>query len=85
MLHLRENVTQARGLRGRGEYKPQQHNKIFTVITAVFLPLTLIVGWYGMKIEIPEFRWPYCCPLVIALCVIVAVFCLVYYKRHKWF
>lgn len=34
--------------------------KIFTVISAVFLPLTLFVGWYGMNFKyMPELGWRY--------------------------
>ena len=34
--------------------------KLFTVITSIFFPLTLIVGWYGMNFQsMPEFAWKY--------------------------
>ena len=32
---------------------------ILTVVTTIFLPLTLIVGWYGMNFEMPEYAWRY--------------------------
>lgn len=59
--------------------------KVFTVITSVFLPLTLIVGWYGMNLIIPEFSWVYSYPFVILLCIIVASSSLIYFKKNKWF
>jgi len=59
--------------------------KIFTVITSIFLPLTLIVGWYGMNLIMPEFKWPYTYPFVIGLCVIITSLSLVYFKKNKWF
>lgn len=86
VLHLRENVTQAReAYQAEVDISLNNIMKIFTVITAVFLPLTLIVGWYGMNLQMPEFRWPFGYPMVITLCIAVVVFCLVYFKKHKWF
>ena len=47
---LRENVLRIREL-----YQSMQHarqNKIMvviTIVTTIFLPLTLITGWYGMN------------------------------------
>ena len=41
--------------------------KIFTVVTVIFLPLSLLAGWYGMNFShIPELKWKYGYPLVIA-------------------
>ena len=38
--------------------------KLFTVVTTIFLPLTLIVGWYGMNFTtMPEFTWKIRLPL----------------------
>lgn len=59
--------------------------KIFTVLTAIFLPLTLLVGWYGMNLIIPEFEWEYGYPAVIALSIAIVVGCLIFFKRKKWF
>src|SRR5699024_5094121 len=40
--------------------------KIFTVVTAVCLPLTLLACWYGMNFaNMPELRWKYGYPAVI--------------------
>ena len=59
--------------------------KLFTVITAIFLPLTFIVGWYGMNLQMPEFRWSFGYPMVIILSVAVVIVSLVFFKRRKWF
>lgn len=59
--------------------------KLFTVITAIFLPLTLIVGWYGMNLEMPEYSWPLGYPAVILFSFIVALGSFLYFKKHKWF
>ncbi|KNZ41716.1 magnesium transporter [Acetobacterium bakii] len=59
--------------------------KVFTVITSIFLPLTLIVGWYGMNIIMPEFHWEYGYHFVIVLCLAVVTVTLIYFKKNKWF
>lgn len=59
--------------------------KIFTVVTTIFLPLTLLVGWYGMNFTtMPELTWKYGYIYVIILSIIVAIFCLVYFKKKKF-
>ncbi len=59
--------------------------RLFTVITAIFLPLTLIVGWYGMNFPMPEYKWAYGYPVVIGASTVVALFSVIYFKKHKWF
>ncbi|MEG0093137.1 MAG: CorA family divalent cation transporter [Erysipelotrichaceae bacterium] len=60
--------------------------QVFTVITAIFLPPTLIVGWYGMNFKImPELNWEYGYPAVITLCVVSVVGFMLYFKKKKLF
>ncbi len=67
------------------EYDLNRIMKIFTVVTTVFLPLTLIVGWYGMNFtSMPEITWRYGYLFVITLCVIVAAICLLFFKKKKF-
>lgn len=59
--------------------------KTFTLITAVFLPLTLIVGWFGMNFKhMPELEWRYAYPLLIVVCVLLVLGILFYFKKRKW-
>lgn len=58
--------------------------KFFTVVTSIFLPLTLIAGWYGMNLMMPEFKWPYGYPFVIILSVAIVVFMIWLFRRNKW-
>lgn len=59
--------------------------KIFTIVTAVFLPLTLITGWYGMNFySIPELKWKYGYPCVIAISILIVIFLVCYFKKKKW-
>ena len=58
--------------------------KLFTVITAIFLPLSLIVGWYGMNFyNMPELKWKYGYSSVVVLSVFVVIFCLAMFKKRK--
>lgn len=84
--NLRDYVTQV-----REAYQAQmdiQMNKImelFTVITTIFLPLTLIVGWYGMNLMMPEYDLPWMYPAVIGVSATVVVGCVIYFRRRRWF
>ncbi|MDO5134276.1 MAG: CorA family divalent cation transporter [Eubacteriales bacterium] len=58
---------------------------VLTVITAVFMPLTLIVGWYGMNfVHMPELNWKYSYPLVIFVCLSILVGGILWFKKKKW-
>ena len=59
--------------------------KLFTLITSIFMPLTLIVGWYGMNLKMPEFTWDYGYLFVIILSVVVGIIWYIVFKNKKWF
>ena len=59
--------------------------QLLTIVTTIFLPLSLIVGWYGMNFDMPELEWEYGYPVIIALSVLVVVLLIRYFKRKKWF
>jgi magnesium transporter len=59
--------------------------KLFTVVTTVFLPLTLIVGWYGMNFTtMPELTWRFGYLYVILLSIIIVIFCFLYFRKKKF-
>ena len=58
---------------------------ILTVVTAIFMPLTLIAGWYGMNFRyMPELEAPYGYLIVIVISAIIAAGSLIYFKVKKW-
>ena len=58
---------------------------LLTVITTIFMPLTLIAGWYGMNFRyMPELEWRYGYLAVIVLSAAVIICCLILFKRKKW-
>lgn len=60
--------------------------KILTVLSSIFFPLTIIVGWYGMNFtSMPELTWRYGYLYVIALSVIVVIALVLIGMKRKWF
>ena len=60
--------------------------KVFTVLTSIFFPLTIITGWYGMNFHnMPELYWKYGYVYVMALSVIVVAVLMLVGKKKKWF
>lgn len=67
------------------DLKLNQTMKIFTALTTVFFPLTIIVGWYGMNFtSMPEITWRYGYLFVIILSVAVVAGLIVIIKKRKW-
>ena len=59
--------------------------KTLTVLTSIFFPLTIIVGWYGMNFEaMPEFKWRYGYLVVILLSVAISLVMILIGKKKKW-
>jgi magnesium transporter len=64
--------------------------RVLTVVTAIFIPLTFIVGVYGMNFDtksplnMPELSWPFGYPLVLCLMLAIAAGMIIYFKRRKW-
>ncbi len=59
--------------------------KVLTIVTTVFLPLTLIAGWYGMNfVHMPELAWKYGYPVVIFVSVLIVAVSLYIFKKKKY-
>lgn len=82
---LREYLVQIREL--YQSLMDVQQNKvmsILTVVTTIFLPLTLIAGWYGMNFPyMPEFGWEYAYPAVICVSVLIIILEILYFRKKK--
>ncbi|WP_130735639.1 magnesium/cobalt transporter CorA [Flavobacterium sp. J27] len=72
-------------------YTAQNHKmnevmKTLTVISSVFLPLTFIVGLYGMNFKyIPELNYKYGYFVTLGVMFILVLLMLYYFKKKKWF
>ena len=86
IVNLRDYITQVREAY-QAQIDIEQNNimRIFTVVTSIFLPLTLIVGWYGMNLQVPEFKWQYGYPFVVVLSLLVVIGLIFFFKKRKWF
>lgn len=65
----------------------QQNNimTLLTVVTSIFMPLTLITGWYGMNFKyMPELNMERSYPIVFLVCILIVVLSLLYFKKKKW-
>lgn len=59
--------------------------RILTLFSAFFLPLTFIVGVYGMNFEVmPELRHPWGYPAVLMLMGAVALVIFAWFRRRGW-
>jgi magnesium transporter len=59
--------------------------KVLTIISTIFIPLTFIVGVYGMNFHfMPELDFPLAYPITWGIMVLIALGMVVFFKRRKW-
>lgn len=59
--------------------------KLLTIVTTIFMPLSLIAGWYGMNFSnMPELQWTYGYPAVIGAAVLIVAALIIWFRRRKW-
>lgn len=84
---LRENVLQIRELyQSMQDARQNKVMGIITIVTAIFFPLTLITGWYGMNfVNMPELQWQYGYVAVIFAVLFIVIGEFIYFKRKRFF
>ncbi len=72
-------------------YRLNEIMRVLTIIATIFIPLTFIVGLYGMNFAndaspwaMPELRWYYGYPLVWLLMIGVVAGMAVFFRCRKW-
>ncbi len=66
--------------------KMNQVMKTLTVVSVFFMPLTFIVGIYGMNFDnMPELHWHYGYFLVLAFMLLLLLGMIFYFKKKKWY
>lgn len=83
---LREYAMQVQEVY-QSEIGIRQNNvmKVLTIVTTIFLPLSLIVGWYGMNFAyMPELSWRYAYPVVAVISIIIVVVSLLFFKKKRY-
>ena len=79
LIHLREAMDATLN------YNLNNTMKLFTMVTIIFQPLTLIVGWYGMNFKyMPELGWKFGYLYVIVLSIVVVGVILYWFKKRKF-
>jgi len=59
--------------------------KVLTIIATIFIPLTFIVGVYGMNFKsMPELEWRWGYPAVWLVMFVMAGLMLVFFRRKRW-
>lgn len=83
--HLKEYTVQLQETHDAMlDYNLNHIMKLFTVITTIFSPLSVIVGWYGMNFAyMPELNWRYGYLGVVIFSALVVVICFVSFKKYK--
>lgn len=82
---LRDSLTQLRDAhQSLMDYNLNRIMKILTIVTVIFMPLTLLVGWYGMNFtHMPELTSQYGYLGVIIASVIIVVISILWFRRKK--
>ena len=67
-------------------HKMNEIMKTLTIVSAIFIPLTFIVGVYGMNFEhMPELKYENGYYAVIGMMVLIGIIMIFYFKRRRWF
>lgn len=78
VIHLRDMYQSAL------DFYQNRVIKLLTVITTIFLPLSLIAAWYGMNFEyMPELQYQYGYHIIIILSIIIVIICFIFFKKKK--
>ncbi len=83
---VRDYTIQIRDLyKAHLDIKQNRIMTVLTVVTTIFMPLTLIAGWYGMNfVYMPELAWRWSYLVVIIVSIIIVIVSLWFFKKKKW-
>ncbi len=73
-------------------YRLNEIMRVLTIIATIFIPLTFLVGVYGMNFNhpnspwaMPELHWYYGYPMLWGTMIAIVAGMLIYFKRKDWF
>ncbi len=59
--------------------------KILTIISTIFIPLSFLIGLYGMNFKyMPEISYPLAYPILLITMFIIGIVMILFFKRKKW-
>ena len=66
-------------------YKMNEIMKVLTLIATIFIPLTFVVGLYGMNFRnMPEIDWEFGYYSVLIVMALMVIGMLTYFRKKKW-
>lgn len=83
---LREQTIQLRDLFNfKQEEKQNRLMTILTVIATIFMPITLMTGWYGMNFKyMPELEYRYAYVIFAGVALLISIVSIIVMKIKKW-
>jgi len=67
-------------------HKMNEIMKTLTIVSSIFIPLTFIVGVYGMNFEnLPELQYKYGYQTVMGFMFLIVIGMIIYFKKRRWF
>lgn len=67
-------------------HKMNEIMKTLTIISSIFIPLTFIVGVYGMNFKyMPELEYKNGYYTIISIMILIGLIMVYYFKRRRWF
>jgi magnesium transporter len=59
--------------------------KVLTIISTIFIPLTFIVGVYGMNFKfMPEIEMKWAYPVIWGIMILVGIGMIIFFKKRRW-
>ncbi len=59
--------------------------QLFTIVTVLFVPMTLVTGWFGMNLAyLPGLDWPFMVPFLLIMAAVLLVFLLSFFHHKRW-
>ncbi len=69
----------------RSSLRMNETMKALTLVATIFIPLTFLVGVYGMNFDVlPELHWRYAYPALWVLMIAAAAGMVAWFRRRKW-
>ncbi|TWT81300.1 Magnesium transport protein CorA [Planctomycetes bacterium CA13] len=74
------------GFQMNAQDKTNRRLNLLTILTAIFTPITLLAGIWGMNFEtMPELSFPFAYPAALVLMVIIGTGMYQFFRRNGWF
>lgn len=82
----RDNLTSLQDLYiSELSFKSNAIMQVLTIVATIFIPLTFLVGVYGMNFDhLPELHFRYSYYILWGIMVVIAIIMLSYFRRKRW-